>query len=477
MQLYRKILVLIYTGLTLMLLFTFKATPAVWFSFALNALVLFIIFIYHIFYEKTFSPFLSAYIVFNYLFLFFAPVVQIGSFYNLKEAKFPQRFPYDENLTVYVNLLIIIFNLSFFIAYVFFKKRLKNIPIKYQGLKKKFYPLTIFGILMISLLIFAFTFPVVWDEIVKPSWVALNVSKMYALVVNKALLFLPFAGIIMSKYYIENSPKKTYNYYIVYIMMLLFFLILLWFKNPLTEKRNALGPLYITLIWLFRPNWLNTNLKMMLFLFFSMVIAFPLLAIVTHTSFSLLQLIQNPALLFVNSGNEGILHIFHSLHYDAFANIMATVDYVSHQGFVWGKQLLGVLTFYVPRAIWHGKPYGTGQMIGEYLIDEYKFIYANLSNPLVSEGYINFGMAGVVLMAVLLAYFVRLMLSWLNSRHILKKALAFYFSLHMIFLLRGDLLNGVAYFAGIVFSVLFLPFAIERLVLFFYYKSGINDEK
>ena len=475
MQLYRKILVLIYTGLTLMLLLTFKATPAVWLSFAANALVLFVIFIYHIFYEKTFSPFLTSFIVFNYLFMFLAPVVQIGSFYEMKDPKFPQYFPYDEELAIYANLLIILFNLTFFIAYVLAKRKLKTVHIKYTELKKRFLPVTIFFILVFSLIIFASTYSVVLDEMIKPYWVKLNVSKLYALLVNKGLLFLPFAGIVLSKYYIDKTEKKTYNYYIVFIMMILFFLILLWFKNPLTEKRNALGPLYITLIWLFLPKWLNSNLKMMLFLFLSMVIAFPLMAIITHTSFSLLELIQNPALLLVNTERESFLHVFHTLHYDAFANIMATIEYVSEHGITWGKQLAGVLGFFIPRAIWHGKPTGTGELIGNYLIDDYHFVYANLSNPLVSEGYINFGILGVFLMAVLLAYFVRLMLSWMNSEHYLKKVLAFYFALHMIFLLRGDLMNGVAYFVGVVFSVLFLPFFIERMVFFIYYKSRTND--
>ena len=473
MQLYRKILVLVYTGLTLLLLLTFKATPAVWLSFLLNAVVLFIIFIYHIFYEKTFSPFLTAFIVFNYLFLFFAPIAQIGSFYEMKEPKFPQNFPYKEDLAIYANLLIVIFNLTFFSAYVLIKKKIKPPKIKYSGLKKQYSPVLIFSILIVSLLIFAFTFPVVLDEILKPYWVELNVSKMYVLIINKTLLFLPFAGVVLAKNYLDKSAKN-YNYYMVGIMLIIFLLILLWFKNPLTEKRNALGPLYITLMYIFKPKWLNTNTKMMLFLFFSMVIAFPLVAIVTHTAFSLTELIRNPALLFVTSEKESFLHVFHTLHYDAFANIMATIDYVNHEGFSWGKQLLGVFTFYIPRALWSDKPLGTGQLVGNYLIDEYHFVFNNLSNPLVSEGYINFGIAGVILMAILLAYFVKKMLSWLQGTSYVKKILAFYFSLHMLFLLRGDLLNGVAYFTGVVIAILLIPFLIERLIFLIHYKSQVT---
>jgi len=471
MQLLRKILVIIYIVLTVIILLSFKGALPVWISFVLNALVIFMIFIYHIFYEKKFSPFLSSYIVFNYLFLFLAPLIQITLFYNKRNPTFPQYFPYSEQLTIYTNLLIILFNLTFFISYLFYKRRLKPVNIKYPIVKTQFKSLLILTLLIVSLLIFVFTFPVVLDEIVKPYWMKSNVSKMYSLVINQSLLFLPFAGIILSKYYLEHHPKKTYNYYAISLMIILFILILLWFKNPLTAKRNSLGPLYITLIFLFKPKWLNTNTKMMSFMFFSMVILFPLMAIVTHTAFSLTQIIKNPALLFVNSEDDSFLHVFQTLHYDAFANIMATIEYVSQHGFAWGKQLIGALGFFIPRSLWTSKPIGTGQLVGQYLIDQYHFRYNNLSNPLVSEAYINFSVLGVILFAILLAYMVKVMLSWLNSKHYVKKIMAFYFSVYMIFLLRGDLINGIAYFSGIAIAVLLVPFIIERLLILIYYKS------
>jgi len=464
-----------YLFLTIILLLTFRTEPRVWGSFALNGFVLFIIFFYHIFYEKNFSPFLSAFIVFNYLFLFFAPIAQIGNFTEVEKAKFPQYFPYKESLVIYTNFLIVFFNLIFFVLYVFAKQKIKPAKTKYNDLRKKYAPLLIFILLFLSFFIFVITFPIVLDEIKKPYWAKLNISKMYTLIINKTLLFLPFAGIILAKNYLKNASKNN-NYYLISIMILFFLLILLWFKNPLNEKRNALGPLYITLIYIFKPKWLNSNLKMMLFLFFSMIIAFPLMALITHSSFSLTELFHKPSLLIVSLKKEGIVHVFHTLHYDAFANIMATIDYVTNNGITWGKQLLGVLTFYIPRSIWETKPIGTGQFIGRYLINKYHFVFDNLSNPLISEGYINFGIIGVILMAIFLVYFIKKMLSWLNGNCYLKKILAFYFSLHLIFLLRGDLLNGVAYFAGVVIAVWIIPSTIERF-LFILFQINYDDQK
>jgi len=313
MQLLRKILVLFFTALTLILLISLKGALFVQLSFLFNALVLFIIFIYHIFYEKKFSPFLSSFIVFNYLFLFLAPLIQISSFYQQFKPKFPQYFPYSDAAAIYANFLIILFNLSFFIFYIFQKKNFKPLQIKQYNLVKKVRSITILLLLILSLLIMIYTFPVVLDEIIKPYWMESKLSKMYTLIINKTILVIPFAGVILSKYYLDNHPKKTNNYYIIIIILLLFLAILLWFKNPLTEKRNALGPLYITLIYLFRPKWLNSNTKLLSFLFFSMVIAFPLVAIITHSAFTLTQIIKNPALLLTTFHQDELVEVFHSL--------------------------------------------------------------------------------------------------------------------------------------------------------------------
>jgi len=202
-----------------------------------------------------------------------------------------------------------------------------------------------------------------------------------------------------------------------------------------------------------------------------------LVAIITHASVSLDEILQNPAILLIQSHDEGLLKVFHSLHYDAFSNILATVDYVQQNGLSWGYQLLGVFLFFIPRSIWILKPLGTGQMIGQYLMKTYHFNFDNLSNPLISEAYINFGFLGVILGAIVLAAIIKRFLNWLYGKHILKKYLAFYFAVYLMFLLRGDLLNATAYFIGILIAVLFVPFIIERLLIFFYLTSTKNNDK
>jgi hypothetical protein len=145
---------------------------------------------------------------------------------------------------------------------------------------------------------------------------------------------------------------------------------------------------------------------------------------------------------------------------------MATVDYVSAHGLSYGYQLLGSLLFFVPRSFWTFKPTSTGELVGDYLIDKYEFDYNNLSNPIVSEGYIDFGFFGLFFMAIILAYYIIKLMSWLQSPDPLKKFIAFYFAIHLIFLLRGDLTSGFSYYIGTLLGVYTIPKLVDRLSRF-----------
>ena len=196
-----------------------------------------------------------------------------------------------------------------------------------------------------------------------------------------------------------------------------------------------------------------------------MILFFPLLSSLTHIDASFYEIITKPQL--VNKyliENGGILNVFNTLHYDAFANIMATIEYVAKFGYSYGYQLLSALLFFIPRSIWTSKPFSTGQVVGDYLIEEHNFEFNNLSNPLVSEGYINFGIIGVLIMAIVLSYFIVKLLKWLNSTDSLKEIIAFYFAIHLMFLLRGDFTNGFAYFIGTFIGVYLIPKAIIKIL-------------
>ena len=160
----------------------------------------------------------------------------------------------------------------------------------------------------------------------------------------------------------------------------------------------------------------------------------------------------------------GITEAFGTLNYDAFANTMATIDYVNKYGFSYGFQFLGSILFFIPRSIWVSKPLSTGKLVGEHLINDYDFGFDNLSNPLVSESYINFGIIGIILTAIFFAFILIRMMRWLQSDYYLKKIMAFYLAIHLIFLLRGDFTNGFSYFIGPLVGVIFIPKTIEIFI-------------
>jgi hypothetical protein len=463
---FRSFFITVYLALTILMMFTFDASILVWSSFFLSSLVLFLITIYHLYYEKNFSPFLSSYIVFTFLFFIAAPIAQINSFVGLESPKFVNYFPYREDLILYVNFLIVLFNIIFICAYIQLKKKVNFTELTFSQNNNKFLPVIICLLLVLCFFVFGGSFSFMKEELFNPNWLKSDdTSKSSVLIWKKFLFMIPLAGIILSYKYFNQKNKIKSNYYNVIIFFILFIVLLFWFKNPLTEKRNALGPIYLSLLFLFYPKTLNSNLKITAFLFFSMIIIFPLMAIITHSDATLLEMYTSPSIIIKQMKGGGITDAFNTLNYDAFSNMMATVDYVRVEGFSYGYQLLGSLLFFVPRSIWTSKPISTGELVGEHLVADYNFGFTNLSNPLISESFINFGIIGLFLTAITLAVVLIKMTKWLYSNNYLKKIMAFYFAMHLLFLLRGDFTNGFSYFIGPLLAVVFLPKIIQLFII------------
>lgn len=428
-------------------------------SFLVNLLVLLGFTYYNIKIEKEFSPFLSVFIVFNLLFFIVAPLIQINEIVSIGfkgTGSFIQAFPFYENICIRANLYILIFNCIFAFFYLYFKKIIatkttiqkeyKNTPIVLLFL---FLFCVIVFLINIQTVIFQFQHEY-YEEAEQTS-----VSKY--LIVQKFLFFIPLAGIILSYFYLKSKDWSYKNYKFVLFLFVGFLVILLILKNPLTEKRNALGPLYITLLFLFFRKYLSDNYKVLRFMFVSMVFFFPLMSIITHSRYSLSQMIAKPILLYKNIEYLSVADAFNSLHYDAYPNFLATIDYFDNKTIVYGEQLLCSLFFFVPRSIWESKPDTTGFVVGNYLIDKYKFNWDNLSNPYISEGYINFGFIGILLFAVILSFVFVKMIKWLQSGDILKSIFAFYFAIYLMYFLRGDLTSGFAYIMAFLIAVVYLP--------------------
>lgn len=118
----------------------------------------------------------------------------------------------------------------------------------------------------------------------------------------------------------------------------------------------------------------------------------------------------------------------------------------------YGKQLLGVIFFFVPRAIWPDKAIGSGHYIANL-----QGAFPNISMPYFGEGYINFGLIGVIIFTAILAYITaKLDVRYWQNKEIFtwKPSMGFYLILvgALFFILRGDLLSSVAYTTGVSIS-------------------------
>ena len=71
---------------------------------------------YHFFLEKEYSPFISAYLIFNLLFFTIAPLAQISNIDPVL-LRHVNYLPYFWEQTVFANSCILIFNIFFFIKY------------------------------------------------------------------------------------------------------------------------------------------------------------------------------------------------------------------------------------------------------------------------------------------------------------------------------------------------------------------------
>jgi hypothetical protein len=80
--------------------------------------------------------------------------------------------------------------------------------------------------------------------------------------------------------------------------------------------------------------------------------------------------------------------------YGAVTDIALAIRFTDRHGHTDGRQLLGTALFWVPRALWPGKPPNTAYLIAT----DINFPNTNLDSPLWAEGFFDFGWPGVALL-------------------------------------------------------------------------------
>lgn len=374
-----------------------------------------------------FCPMLISIWVFFYSFMLIAPLSQSN---NL--VYFPNTILIDYKDIVNANILNGIFLLSFIITY---KGRYKVNKKKYDDIINKN---LIKVALIISLLILIIFFKNI-RYLFKYHDLEIDFNESFSSTILTNYIFvIPFSFIVyfLSKY--RELDKK-----IIYIFFSIVFIIA--FYNPFMAKRNYFAPFLLTIfIYLFKDKIRNRDLLALLLV--GLIIIFPIFKLITHTNDINISNLNS-----INS-KVNLSYIYQSgllgLDFDAYSNLIGTMHYVEQNGYRMGKQILMLFLFYIPRKIWINKPINTGLLVGNYLMYNYEMWFNNLSNPIVSEAYIDFGIVGVIIYACLLGYITKKV--EINVTDNFSLLVSIFISANLFFVLRGALVPS-------------LPFLIARL--------------
>jgi hypothetical protein len=395
--------------------------------------------------------------IFNWLFLDLSPKFQL--------IDMPQHLVNTSSVTVdgvaVTNLVCALFMIAFTLFYEFLSRRTEKPPP--AGLATGSVPddagdsapeearqeFTAGGVglaLAVCLVVVAVAAPRAYHQV--ENAVAATPA---SLVVQRFLLFVPSATLLILLHATVRSGRKVLFSRTCVLLVLLVLVVIT--ENPYTEKRNAIGPVYIALLLVLFHNWFATQGRRLLLLVSGMVLVFPAIAIFTkNRTWSGLSLGQF---------SDEIADHYFSINYDSWANIYTAVEIVKVHGMQWGHQLLGALLFFVPSSVWGGKPLATGIFLAQYLIANYSMWFTNLSAPLVAEGYLDFGPGGVIAYALATAWFVVFL-----NRLVQRRAgwvafpMATYASVFLMIILRGSLMIALGFA-----SAAFLAFCFASAML------------
>lgn len=163
-----------------------------------------------------------------------------------------------------------------------------------------------------------------------------------------------------------------------------------------------------------------------------------------------------------NKGIEFNMEMFKVGHFDSY---LSFVEVMYYDFVTYGYQLLGAIGFFIPRAIWSDKPYGSGQTIAH----EFGFHFDNISCNFFAEGYVNFGLIGVFLFTIVYAHLTSLIDKIMYSNYetnsksfVLVVYLMICFML--FFILRGDLMAGTTFVLGMTISSLSVFYMLKRFL-------------
>ncbi|MBR0526659.1 MAG: hypothetical protein IJJ98_08210 [Prevotella sp.] len=386
----------------------------------------------------------SLYKIFHLFVLFFfciAPAIQYKNQVQLLSTVFEER-DYIK-ASVYILFSLILFNICYFILYYVYNRKTGNSLIKKKRRKKrvKFYYIDknaelkmVFISLFVFLLVFYMNRFSILSMLFRGGEYVSRVSmgRTYDLVITQFLR--PMVMVVFLSVNLLGLKRKS----IKFLLFLLFVLT----DFPTGLPRFSVAAMYLPVI-LWNVPILRKKNMFVLVMIFGILVIFPFLNNFRRYSIG-------DTLSFGFDFSQ-----FSQLHFDSFSEFMRVLsaDIVTN-----GRQLLGALLFWIPRSVWPEKPIGSGAFVAR----EAELDFGNISMPYIGEGYINFGLLGVIAFVILIAYMSERVDSWYwtsvfnNKDRIIDNIGYFIVIALFLFILRGDLLSGTAYTCGFLSSYWFI---------------------
>lgn len=370
--------------------------------------------------------------LFIYLFIGIAPLYQYS-----KEISLWGGVPLKPSDYCYTNCIFIIAILTYQLFYnIFYTKKAKftnkniNKERKYQY--RKFLPFII-ALVSFFITIYAFrTYPFLLffremndgEKIIFDTFGNTTLNLIYTIIIRPLPIFILI-------FYNFIFKKKDIIFFLLIIIALVT-------NFPLSLPRFYVAALYLPLFFSFYTKSIKNDILMKSCLILAVLYLFPFLN-QGRTATSIEE-------ISFNLGDS--YEMFLEGHFDSYQNFARVI---TNNTVTFGQQLWGVLCFWVPRSIYINKPIGSGG----YIANLYGLDFDHISLNYWGEGWINFGIIGVILFSLILAY-IHASFDYkywnLKSSYLFKIIYFTYLGL-IFFILRGDLISCFAYTVGLFTSI------------------------
>lgn len=388
------------------------------------------------------------YYIFMFMFMFLAPLLQ----YLVDKFPWSNTELLTDQRIIYANLLILVFTLLFEIVYRITNCKIGTISTFLLGTVPNadfFVKLSMFcsTAYLIFLLSGEGTLLSLFSRATYGQAATSDISSPVSLILNISVAAFSVLGFSFA---LQLRKVKKISTALLLLALALFLVL----NFPTGRARYWIGTVYIGVFLTSKVVFRRKHAFKLAFLI-AFIVLFPFLNLLRARAINEIigASIQMPTLL----------DSFYSGDFDAYSMFVRTIAYVHENGHTWGRQFLGNFLFFVPRTVWPSKPVGSGAFIAQKL----GWSFTNIANPFISEGYINFGIVGSIILSIILGMVLKKLdfLYFYDIRRgsdnitLIRQTYPFLIGF-LFFILRGDLLSTLSYLIGfmvpsVVYYVIF----------------------